>query len=281
MEKKALEEVSLQIKEGECVGIVGETGSGKTTLVQHFNGLLRPSSGRIWVEGAEIGRSGRSEVKLRQRVGLVFQYPEHQLFEETVFDDIAFVLRQHKSFSSEEIIQRVRSACEVVGLDYEDVRRRSPFELSSGEMRRVALAGILIQDPRLLILDEPTVGLDGPSKGEILREIRRLHRSGKTVVIVSHGVEDLLEIVTRLIVLKDGKILTSGLPAEVFAALSKAGKLEFLVPSIFRLCHELRTEGWDLPSEIFRVEEALPILDRFLKSRSIGEKRMPTDHPLH
>lgn len=276
MERKALEEISLQIQEGECVGIVGETGSGKTTLVQHFNGLLRPSSGKIWVEGVEIGPAGTSWGKLRQRVGLVFQYPEHQLFEETLFDDISFILRQHKWLSIEEITRRVRSACAMVGLDYEDFQRRSPFELSSGEMRRAALAGILIQEPRLLILDEPTVDLDGPSKGEILREIHQIHRSGKTVVIVSHGVEDLLGIINRLIVLKNGKILTAGPPAEVFHTLLKTRELEFLVPSIFRLCHELRTEGWDIPSEIFRVEEALPILDRFLTTRSVKKEMIRT-----
>lgn len=265
MERKALVEVSLQIEEGECVGIVGETGSGKTTLVQHFNGLLKPSSGKIWVEGVEINRPGTSGVKLRQRVGLVFQYPEHQLFEETVFDDISFVLRQRKILAAEQIEQRVKSACAVVGLDYEDFRRRSPFELSSGEMRRTALAGILVQEPRLLILDEPTVGLDGPSKREILKEIDHLHRSGKTVVIVSHGVEDLLEIVNRLIVLEKGKVLTAGSPPEVFSFLLENDKLTFLVSPVYCLCRNLRAEGWDIPEGIYRVEEAIPILDQIIR----------------
>lgn len=269
MEKTGLEDVSLKIEEGECVGIVGETGSGKTTLVQHFIGLLSPSSGKVYVEGIEIGRPGISRVELRQHVGLVFQYPEHQLFEETVFDDISFVLRQRKNLSIQEIECRVRSACAVVDLDYEKFHRRSPFELSGGEMRRVALAGILIQEPRLLILDEPTVGLDGPSKREILKEIGDLHRLGKTVVIVSHGVEDLLDIVTRLIVLEEGRILTTGPPAEVFSFLLKSRKLLFLVPSIYRLCHELREEGWKVPEGIFRLEEALPALDRFLGAKTL------------
>ncbi|MFH1757159.1 MAG: ATP-binding cassette domain-containing protein [Pseudomonadota bacterium] len=269
MEKKALEEVSLQIEEGECVGIVGETGSGKTTLVQHFNGLLKPSSGKIWVEGVEISQAGTSWVKLRQRVGLVFQYPEHQLFEETVFDDISFVLRQRKILAAEEVEMRVKSACAAVGLDYEVFRRRSPFELSSGEMRRAALAGILVQEPSLLVLDEPTVGLDGPSKREILKEIDHLHRSGKTVVIVSHGVEDLLKIVNRLIVLEKGKVLTSGSPSEVYSFLLESEKLTFLVSPIYRLCCHLRAEGWDIPEGIYRVEEAIPVLDHFLKKKTI------------
>ena len=269
LEKKALAEVSLQIEEGECVGIVGETGSGKTTLVQHLNGLLKPSSGKIWVEGVEISQAGTSWVKLRQRIGLVFQYPEHQLFEETVFDDISFVLRQRKILAAEEVEMRVKSACAAVGLDYEDFRRRSPFELSSGEMRRAALAGILIQEPSLLVLDEPTVGLDGPSKREILREIDHLHRSGKTVVIVSHGVEDLLKIVSRLIVLEKGKVLTSGSPPEVYSFLLESKKLTFLVSPIYRLCCHLRAEGWDIPEGIYRVEEAIPVLDHFLKKKTI------------
>ena len=272
LEKKALEEVSLQIEEGECIGIVGETGSGKTTLVQHFNGLLRPSSGKIWVEGVEIGRPGTSWVKLRQRVGLVFQYPEHQLFEETVFDDISFVLRQGKIFSAAEVERRVKSACAVVGLDYEDFRGRSPLELSSGEMRRAALAGILVQEPSLLILDEPTVGLDGPGKREILREIRHLHRSGKTVVIVSHEVEDLLEIVNRLIVLDQGNVLITGSPPEVFSFLLEKDQLTFLVPPVYRLCSDLRAAGWDIPAGIYRVEETIPVLDRMIRNNPVGTR---------
>ncbi len=267
----ALEQVSLQIEEGDCLGIIGQTGSGKTTLVQHFNGLLRPSSGKLWFEGVEMGRSGASWSRLRQRVGLVFQYPEHQLFEETVFNDISFVLRQRKNPSPGEIERRVKFACDVVGLDYEHFRGRPPFELSSGEMRRVALAGILAQEPRLLILDEPTVGLDGPGKREILREILHLHQSGKTVVIVSHEVEDLLKIVNRLIVLDQGKILVAGFPNEVFSFLLKNNQMTFLVPPVYRLCSDLRAAGWDVPEGIYRLEEAIPVLDRTLRRRSAEE----------
>jgi len=239
--------------------------------VQHFNGLLRPSSGRIYVEGQDLGRAGISLSGLRRRVGLVFQYPEHQLFEETVFADISFVLRQRKTFSSEEIEHRVKKACASVGLDCGQFRQRSPFDLSGGEKRRVALAGVLAQEPRLLILDEPTVGLDSPGKREILQKIGQLNRSGKTVVIVSHAVEDLLSIVDRLIVLERGRILTTGPPQEVFSFLLRAGRSEFLIPPIPKLWRDLRARGWDIPEAIYRVEEALPLLDRFLRKGASAE----------
>ena len=233
--------------------------------MQHFNGLLKPSSGRVLIEGMDLSFPGISWAELRQRVGLVFQYPEQQLFEETVFEDISFVLRRRKVFSSVEIEQRVKSACASVGLDYEEFRSRVPFELSGGEKRRVALAGVLIQEPHLLILDEPTVGLDGPGKREILKQVQKLHHSGKTVIIISHAVEDLLGTINRLVVLEGGRLLTAGPPAEVFSFLLKAGKLTFLVPPIYQLCHDLRAQGWNIPEGILQVDDALPVLDRFLQ----------------
>jgi energy-coupling factor transport system ATP-binding protein len=265
LEKKALDGVSLEIAPGEYLGIIGRTGSGKTTLVQHFNGLLKPFSGRVYLEGVDLGSRRIFWQALRRKVGLVFQYPEQQLFEETVFEDISFVLRQQRIFSSEEIEERVKSACQMVGLEFEEFRRRSPFGLSRGEMRRVALAGVLVQDPGLLILDEPTVGLDAAGKGEILKEIGGLRGSGKTVVMISHSVEDLVHWVDRLVVLEEGKVLTSGSPSEVFSSLLRLGKLTFLVPSTFRLFHDLRSHGEDLPGPVYRVEEALPLIDRFLR----------------
>jgi energy-coupling factor transport system ATP-binding protein len=169
----------------------------------------------------------------------------------------------------------VKLACTSVGLDYEKFRRRSPFELSGGEKRRVALAGVLVQEPRLLILDEPTVGLDGPGKREILRRVEELHHSGKTVILISHAVEDLIGRVDRLIVLEGGRLLTAGPPAKVFSCLLKFGKLTFLVPSIYQLCHDLRADGWDIPEGILQVEEALIVLDRFLKQGCREGKRIP------
>ena len=250
---------------------MGETGSGKTTLVQHFNGLLKPSAGKVSVEGMDLGRPGASLAELRRRVGLVFQYPEHQLFGETVFEDIAFVLRRQKAFPAEGIEERVKSACLQVGLDYESFRRRSPFELSSGEMRRVALAGALVQEPAVLILDEPTAGLDGAGKREVRREMEALHRSGRTIIIVSHAVEEILGLVDRLVVMESGKVLTSGPPAGVFTFLLQENRPTFLVPPIFRLFHELRGSGWVLPQEILRVEEAIPAIERHL-----GRVRLPS-----
>lgn len=240
--------------------------------MQHFNGLLKPSSGRVLVEGVDLSVPGISWGELRQRVGLVFQYPEQQLFEETVFQDISFVLRQGKVFSQAEIEYRVESACASVGLDCEEFRRRSPFELSGGEKRHVALAGVLVQEPHLLILDEPTVGLDGPGKREILKQVEKLHHSGKTVIVISHSVEDLLAMVDRLLVLEGGRLLTTGPPAEVFSFLLKAGRLTFLVPSIYQLCHDLRAEGWDIPQGTLQVDDALPVLNRLLRGRPAGER---------
>jgi energy-coupling factor transport system ATP-binding protein len=260
-----LEGVSLQVAAGEFLGIVGKTGSGKTTLVQHFNGLLKPSAGKVYVEGRDLGEPGISWPELRRRVGLVFQYPEHQLFAETVFEDIAFVLGQQKSFSPEEIEGRVRYACGMVGLDFDTFRRRSPFGLSGGEMRRAALAGVLVQNPSILILDEPTVGLDGPGKREVLRQIGTLHRLGKTIVIVSHAVEDLADRVDRLMVMEEGRIVTSGEPGEVFARLTEMKKSPFLVPPVFQLCEDLRAAGWTLPGKVFQTEEALSAIDRNLR----------------
>jgi energy-coupling factor transport system ATP-binding protein len=243
--------------------------------VQHLNGLLKPSFGRVLIGGMDLGFPGVSWSELRQRVGLVFQHPEQQLFEETVFDEISFVLRQRKILSSEEIEDRVRSACTSVGLDYEAFRSRSPFELSGGEKRRVALAGVLAQEPHLLILDEPTVGLDGLGKREVLKRVEKLNDSGKTVIVVSHSIEDLLSMVGRVVVLEGGKLLTAGPPAEVFSFLLKTGKLTFLVPSIYHLCHDLRAEGCDIPEGILQVEDALPVLDRILKQSRHERRRIP------
>ncbi len=264
LEKRALEKISLEIFEGECVAIVGKTGSGKTTLIQHLNGLLKPTQGRVFIEGEDISRSPLSGAELRRRVGLVFQYPEHQLFEETVFDDISFVLRQHSTLTSGEIEEKVKAACSRVGMDFETFRRRSPFELSSGEMRRVALAGVLVQDPKILILDEPTVGLDFDGKQEILRQIGDLRRTKKTVVIISHMVEDFLPLMDRLFVMDQGRIHAAGTPDEVFAVLFREKEFLFLVPAIFWLIEELREEGWKIPGRVLTSQDALPVLQKNL-----------------
>ncbi|MBI4495953.1 MAG: energy-coupling factor transporter ATPase [Deltaproteobacteria bacterium] len=266
LETRALEGVCLEIAEGEGVGIVGETGSGKTSLIQHFNGLLRPTTGRIRFGGLDPGSPGLPLPELRRQVGLLFQFPEHQLFEETVFREISFVLRQGRGVSSPEIERRVEAACAAVGLELGRFRDRSPFELSGGEMRRVALASILVQEPLLLVLDEPTAGLDGPGRREILEEVGRLRRSGKTVVIVSHSLEDLLTLVDRWVVLEKGKVLVSGPSAEVFPFLLGRERLAHLVPFPFRLGRDLQAAGWNIPP-LYRAEEAVAVLDKWLKGR--------------
>ncbi len=270
LETIALDEVSFEIYEGESLAIVGETGSGKTTLIQHLNGLLKPTRGRVRVEGFDLEGRAVLRAELRRRVGLVFQYPEHQLFEETVYDDISFVLRQRSTFSPREIEERVKKTCFSLGLDYEKFRRSSPFALSSGEMRRVALAGVLVQDPKILILDEPTVGLDGEGKREVLGEIRELRTRGKTLIVVSHQVEDFLGLIDRLVVLDQGKIFAAGPPAEVFSLLLQRKKFLFLVPPVYRLLAELKEEGWNIPDPLFTAEDALSILEMNLPLPAAG-----------
>jgi energy-coupling factor transport system ATP-binding protein len=278
LEKKALNGVSVRIEEGEWVGIIGDSGSGKTTLGQHLIGLLKPTSGRIVVGGMDLGNPGISRARLRQCVGMVFQYPEHQFFEETVYDEIAFVMRKRRDLSREEIRDKVLSCCVILGLDIGSLGSRSPFELSGGEMRRVALASILIQDPQVLILDEPTTGLDPFAKEKILQSIDRLHGQGKTVILIGHEIEDLLGRASRFIVMDQGKIRVSGSPAEVFLFLLRNKKYNRFISSTFRLLQELRKKGWQIPMEVVEVEAALPYLDFHLKrvhSRA-GEKGPPS-----
>ena len=251
------------------MGIIGATGSGKTTLVQHFNGLLRPTAGKVIVEGADLAAPGISLTAVRRRVGLLFQYPEHQLFETTVFNDISFVLRQAGGLPADEMDRRVRSACSMAGLA-EEFLSRSPYELSRGEMRRAALAGIMAQDPPVVVLDEPGVGLDGAGKREILARIRGMADSGKTVIIISHDVEEIAAMTDRLVVLEKGRILIDGAPDEVFEFLLPSGKAGFLVPSFFRFLARLRSEGWDIPPGIRTTEGAAEAIDDFLGSRAVN-----------
>ncbi|NLJ34134.1 MAG: energy-coupling factor transporter ATPase [Firmicutes bacterium] len=256
MESVALEGISLEIKAGEFVGLIGETGSGKSTLIQHFNGLLKPTAGKVYVNGIDIGRRGTSLKDIRRRVGLVFQYPEHQLFEETVHADIAYG-PSNMGLEGEALKQRVREAMTMVGIDYEELKDRSPFELSGGQMRRVAMAGVLAMKPEVLILDEPTAGLDPRGREEILQQIKALHREfALTVVLVSHSMEDVARLVERLLVMHRGKLVLTGPTREIFARGEELKKMGLGVPQVTELFHHLQGCFPTLKSDVLTVEEA-------------------------
>ncbi len=251
----ALNDVSLRIEDGELIGLLGHTGSGKTTLVQHFNGLIKPTEGRIIVDGLDITQKGVSLLEVRKKVGLVFQYPEYQLFEETVAKDVAFGPR-NMGLSDEEIDERVRRAIARVGLDYDAVAERSPFELSGGQMRRVAIAGVLAMQPSVLVLDEPTAGLDPAGRRSILSMIRDLHAQGSlTVVMVSHSMDDISTLATRLLVMSKGRLVLSGTPREVFMQEDLLRSIGLGIPQAAQLAHALIAEGFDLSGDLFTIDE--------------------------
>ena len=251
----ALHDVTLNIEDGELIGLLGHTGSGKTTLVQHLNGLMKATEGRIVVDGLDLTQKGVSLLEVRRKVGLVFQYPEYQLFEETVAKDIAFGPK-NLGLSAEEIDRRVRQAMEQVGLDYDKIAECSPFELSGGQMRRVAIAGVLAMQPKVLILDEPTAGLDPAGRRSILNMIRNLHAAGGlTVIMVSHSMDDISTLATRLVVMSKGEMVLTGTPREVFRQQELMQSIGLDVPQAAQLAHALRDEGYDLPEDLFTLEE--------------------------
>ena len=256
----ALEDVSLTIEDGELIGLLGHTGSGKTTLVQHLNGLLKPTSGKVVVDGLDITEKDVSLMEVRRRVGLVFQYPEYQLFEETVARDVAFGPR-NLGLSEQEVDERVRYALQEVGLVYEDIAERSPFELSGGQMRRVAIAGVLAMRPKTLILDEPTAGLDPAGRRSILGMIRELHAAGGlTVVMVSHNMDDISSLATRLVVMSRGKMVLTGTPREVFQHRELLSSIGLGIPQAAELTQRLIAEGYPLPADLYTPEEVAEAL---------------------
>ncbi len=262
----ALEDICMTVEDGEFLGIIGHTGSGKSTLVQHLNGLLKPTSGQVLVDGEDLNGEHANRRQLRQRIGLVFQYPEYQLFEETVARDIAFGPR-NQGLPKEEIDRRVRYAMECVHLDYDTYSERSPFELSGGQMRRVAIAGVLAMRPSVLILDEPTAGLDPRGRDRILTMLEELHdREHTTIVMVSHSMDDMARLATRLVVMAEGKILASGTPRGIFAREEMMLSAGLGVPEAARLCSALRAKGYDLPADLYRPEELKEHLLRLWKS---------------
>ena len=264
----ALDDVNLTIEDGEFIGIIGHTGSGKSTFVQHLNGLLKPSSGQILIDGQDLNGEKVDRRALRQRIGLVFQYPEYQLFEETVAKDIAFGPR-NQGLPKNEIDERVRYAMDCVHLDYDKYAEKSPFELSGGQMRRVAIAGVLAMRPKVLILDEPTAGLDPRGRDRILSMLEKLHqKEHTTILMVSHSMDDMARLATRLIVMSEGKVALTGTPREVFSQEEKMVSLGLDVPAAARLCRALRERGYDLPADLYKPEELREAILRLWKEGS-------------
>lgn len=263
-ERQALYDVNIEIEDGSLVALIGHTGSGKSTLIQHFNALVKPTSGKIIINGIDV-TAPKADLRLvRKTVGLVFQYPEHQLFEETVYKDIAFGPK-NMGFSDEEIDKRVRESAALVGLKEKHLTR-SPFDLSGGQKRRVAIAGVLAMNPKVLILDEPTAGLDPKGRDEILATIKKLHEENKEMIIifVSHSMEDVAKTAECVIVMNDGHVEMQGTVAEVFAQAEHLQKLGLNVPQVTLLTDKLRLAGYNLPEHIYTVKYAADAIKKLI-----------------
>lgn len=270
-ERTALSKITLTIEEGVLTAIAGHTGSGKSTLVQHLNGILHPTQGSVMVDGQDLAAKDKTAITARRRVGMVFQYPEHQLFEETVEEDIAFGPK-NLGLSAEEIARRVRRAMELVRLDYDTYRKRSPFQLSGGQKRRAAIAGVLAMEPKYLVLDEPTAGLDPRGRDDLLQRIVRLHREKKmTVIFVSHNMDDIARLADRVIFMHEGRVLLDAPPREAFqekSALETAGLEE---PETVTLLEKLQQRGLAVNTDAFTAEETAQRIIRALRKRGGGQ----------
>ena len=265
-EKLALDNIDLTIKKGEFVGIIGHTGSGKSTLIQHFNGILKPTSGDVFIGDMNTKDKTLAKSGLRYKIGLVFQYPEYQLFEETIEKDIAFGPR-NMGLSEEEVTERVKEAMELVGLDYETKKDKSPFEISGGQKRRVAIAGILAMKPDILILDEPTAGLDPKGRDELFFQIKNLYEKNNiTIVLISHSMEDVAKLVNRIIIMKDGHIHLDKKTKEAFSDVDDLKKVGLNVPQITELMDVLRKNGHNFSKNILTVDEAFSEIKRELRN---------------
>lgn len=267
-EKKALDNVSLEIEDGEFLAVIGHTGSGKSTLIQHLNGLLKPASGKIYVDGTDITDKDTKLVDIRKKVGLVFQYPEYQLFEETIAKDIAYG-PTNLELNEDEILRRVKKSMEMVGLDYDEYKDISPFELSGGQKRRVAIAGVIAMEPNVLILDEPTAGLDPAGRDDILEQIKFLHEKyNMTIIFVSHSMEDVGKLAEKIIVMNDGHIELQGKPKEVFREIDTLERIGLAVPQVTYLMRALKRKGFNVSEDIFTVEKAKSeLLNILLKNK--------------
>ena len=264
-EKHALSDINLEIPDGQFIGVIGHTGSGKSTLIQHLNGLLKATSGTIYYNDKNIYEEGYDMKALRSKVGLVFQYPEHQLFEADVFSDVCFGPK-NLGLSKEEVEARAYEALRLVGLK-EKHYKKSPFELSGGQKRRVAIAGILAMEPDVLVLDEPTAGLDPKGRDDILDQVAKLHREKKiTVILVSHSMEDVARYVERIIVMNKGHVLFDNTPREVFKHYKELESVGLAAPQVTYLMHELQDKGWDIPADATTVGEAASAILDYLHS---------------
>ncbi|QAT41371.1 energy-coupling factor transporter ATPase [Clostridium sp. JN-9] len=255
-EKTALNNVSITINDGEFLALIGHTGSGKSTLIQHINGLLKPDSGKIIIDDIDISSKNVKMSTIRKKVGLVFQYPEYQLFEETIEKDIAFGPR-NLGLSDDDINTRVERAMNIVGLDYEKYKDKSPFEISGGQKRRVAIAGVVAMEPKILILDEPTAGLDPKGRDDILGKIKKLHKEyNMTIILVSHSMEDVANLADRILVMNEGKCILDGKPSEIFKEIDTLESVGLAVPQVTYLIRELRKKGYDLSDDIYTIDQA-------------------------
>lgn len=268
-EKMALDDVSLTIEEGSFTAIAGHTGSGKSTLMQHINGLLTPDKGMVHIDGIDINKKNKAAFTARRSVGLVFQYPEQQLFEETVAKDIAFGPKNF-GLSEDEIKERVKNAMEFVELDYDEYKDKSPFELSGGQMRRVAIAGIIALKPKYLVLDEPTAGLDPQLKANLLNKIKKLHSKEKmTIIMVSHNMDDIAKLADKVAVMNHGKLMIYDKPDKVFAnrqIIKDAGLLE---PEVMQLLQKIKDKGLDVNVNVLNKNDALKEILTALRKRGI------------
>ncbi|AYD39283.1 energy-coupling factor transporter ATPase [Clostridium fermenticellae] len=271
-EKKALDNVNITINDGEFVALIGHTGSGKSTLIQHINGLLKPYSGKIIIDDTDITQKNVNLNFIRKKVGLVFQYPEYQLFEETVEKDIAFG-PNNLGLSNDEINVRVKRAMDMVGLNYEKYKSKSPFDLSGGQKRRVAIAGVVAMEPKILILDEPTAGLDPKGRDDILGQIKKLHKEyNMTIILVSHSMEDVAKLADRILVMDKGTCILDGTPSKVFKEIDTLESVGLAVPQVTYLARKLKGKGFDVSDNIFTVEQAKNEILRILKNDGRAKK---------
>jgi energy-coupling factor transport system ATP-binding protein len=266
--RKALNEITLEIKDRDFVGLIGHTGSGKSTLIQHLNGILKPSSGEIFINDFNITDPKLNLTEIRKRVGVVFQYPEYQLFEETIEKDIAFG-PSNLGLQPDEIHNRVKTSMENVGLNYEEFKDKSPFELSGGQKRRVAIAGVIAMNPEVLILDEPTAGLDPGGRDEIFELIKNLHEENNiTIILSSHSMDDMAKLAKTIIVMNDGEIEFMGSPREVFNSnTDRLKEIGLDIPQVLELAIKLREQGFDIKGDILTIEEAKEEILRVMRGR--------------